>query len=431
MTNKVITGILILLVILSGGLCFYSYTLYTQIGFLNWQLTALQEEQAARIGAMSDEIINLREENIKGFDILRSEIQGERQKTLTRIETLESDTGKNIARIYALEDEIGEKIALIDTIKAEVGEFTTEFSQSVINAREVYQRVMNTTVRISDGERVHGSGFIIDNKAHVVTAQHVVANLPNIYVVLPDGRISLATITGVCQHSDIAVLTLRDELIIKPLPLAESAGIRIGEPVATIGNPFALTETLTTGIVSQKDRFVEIKYDVKTRWVANLIQFDAAVNSGNSGCPLVNSEGEAIGMVIARTEPDKGDGINYAVSSNKIKRVSASLIAQGHFDYPWLGINIANLTPQLVQTRGLQTSNGVLVKSVLTGGPASAASISAGDIILAIDGIAISEVDDLTSYLGENKSPGDVATIKLLRDTTEAELSLKVGRHSP
>ncbi|GAI50687.1 unnamed protein product, partial [marine sediment metagenome] len=120
--------------------------------------------------------------------------------------------------------------------------------------------------------------------------------------------------------------------------------------------------------------------------MANLIQFDAAVNFGNSGCPLLNSEGEVIGMVIARIEPNEGDGIYYAVSSNKLKRVTASLIAQGSFDYPWIGVGIANLTPQMVQTRALETTNGILVGEILAESPASAAGIEVDDIIMAFDG---------------------------------------------
>jgi len=178
-----------------------------------------------------------------------------------------------------------------------------QFPQSLINANEVYQRVRQAIVRVSDGERTVGSGFIID--AHVVTAHHVTENLSTIYIILPDGSISPATITGSCQYSDIAVLTLEDELVIESLVLADSASVKIGEPVVTIGNPFDLTETLTSGIVSQTNRFVDIEFDQQGRWMANLIQFDAAVNSGNSGSPLLNSEGEVIGMVIARVNPTR------------------------------------------------------------------------------------------------------------------------------
>jgi len=163
---------------------------------------------------------------------------------------------------------MGEATSRLDILEDEIGDVAAAFSPSVINANEVYQKVKHAIVKISNGERTIGSGFILDAQAHVVTAHHVTENLPNIYVILSDGRISPATIAGSCQHSDIAVLTLEDELAVDPLALADSATVKIGEPVVTIGNPFDLTETLTSGIVSQINRFVEIETDSETRWVA-------------------------------------------------------------------------------------------------------------------------------------------------------------------
>jgi len=423
MTNKIIIGILVLLVVLSGGLGYHAYTLSQQINFLGEQITVLQTEQATRIDTLGSELTTLKGEILTRFGGLKGEID----KNLTQIDTLEDEIGGNLAKIDTLKDKIDGTLAKIDTLEGEIRD-TTGLSQSVIDANEVYQQVSQATVRISNGERTIGSGFIFDNEVRVLTAQHVVENLSEIYVVLPDGRISTATNTGSCIFSDVAVLTLEDELVVEPPKLADSASVRIGEPVAAIGNPFDLTETLTTGIVSQTDRYAEIEYDLQTRWVANLIQFDAAVNFGNSGCPLVNAEGEVIGMVIARIEPDEGDGIYYAVSSNKIKRVVDSLITQGFFDYPWLGVGIANLTPQMVQTRDLATANGVLVEMVLAESPAEAAGIKVDDIIVAIDGVTIRGVATLTSYLGEHKSPGETAQLTLMRDTTKLELSLETGK---
>ena len=423
MANKVIIGILVFLVVLCSGLGYYSYTLSQQINSLGGQLSVFQIEQAARIDAVSGELTTFRGETLTRISSLIKGLDG----NLTRIGTLENEIDQTLASIGTLEDRTVETTAKIDALEGEI-RGAAEVSHIVIDANKVYQRVSQATVRISNGERTIGSGFILDNEAHVVTAHHVVENLTQIYVVLPDGRISKATNAGSCLYSDIAILTLEDKLAIEPLTLADSASVRLGEPVATIGNPFDLTETLTTGIVSQTNRFAEIDYDLQTRWVANLIQFDAAVNFGNSGCPLLNSEGEVIGMVIARIEPNEGDGIYYAVSSNKVKRVTASLIAQGSFDYPWLGVGIANLTPQMVQTRALETTNGVLVGEILAESPASAAGIEVDDIIMAFDGIPIRNVADLTSYLGEHKSPGEAATITLIRDTVQLELSLEVGQ---
>jgi len=423
MTNKVVIGILIFLVALSGGLGYHAYTLNQQINLLGEQMVVLQTEQATRIDTLSSEFTTLRGEILTRFGDLKGEID----KNLTQIDTLEDEMGENLAQIDTLKDKIDGTSAKVDTLEGEIGD-TTGLSKSVIDANKVYQQVSQATVRISNGERTIGSGFIFDNEGHVLTAQHVVENLSEIYVVLPDGRTSTATNTGSCLFSDVAVLTLDDELTVEPLKLANSASVRIGEPVAVIGSPFDLSETLTTGIVSQTNRYVDIEYDSETRWVSNLIQFDAAVNFGNSGCPLVNAEGEIIGMVIARVEPDEGDGIYYAVSSNKIKRVVDSLITQGSFDYPWLGVGIANLTPEMVQTRSLETASGALVQGVIAKSPAEAAGVEVDDIIVAIDGVAIRDVAALTSYLGEFKSPGETATLTLTRDNKELELSLETGK---
>lgn len=382
MFNKVLIGILVFLVIVNGGVGAYSYSISQQIDTLSEQLASFQEEQETRVAAVSDE-----------FTALRGE-------TLTRIDKLDSD-------ITMMADEL---------------------SQSVINANEVYYIASQATVKVSDGERTIGSGFIFDTETHVVTAEHVVEHLSEIYVVLPDGRISRATVAGSCQYSDIAVLTLEDGLDIKPPTLVDSVTVRIGEPVAVVGYPFNLTQTLTSGIVSQINRSAEIEYDLQTRWIANLIQFDAAVNFGNSGSPLLNSKGEVIGMVIGRVKPEEGDGIYYATSSNKVKRVASSLISQGSFNYPWLGVEVANLTPEMVRIRGLETTHGAVTRRVFTGSPAEVAGIRVDDIIVAIDGVTVSDVSELVSYLGEYRSPDELVLITLIRDSRIQELSLKVGK---
>ena len=418
MTNKVVIGILIFLVVLSGGLCAYSYTLGQQIKALSVQLGVYQKEQSAQIGAVSDRVTTIRREALVRIDTLDGEMA-----------TLEDGIATLAGEIGTLEDEMDGTLIKVGTLEHEMRDIATELPQSVINADRVYQRVRNAVVRVSDGERTIGSGFMIDTAGHVVTAHHVVERLSTIYVVLSDGRSSKATVAGSCEYSDIAVLTLDDKrLVVESPTLADSVMVRIGEPVVTVGSPFELTETLTSGIVSQTGRFAEIRYGLRTRWVANLIQFDAAVNFGNSGGPLLNSKGEVIGMVIARVDPNEGDGIYYAVSSNKVKRVATSLIDQGFFDYPWLGVEIANLTPEIMQDRVLETTNGVLVNRVLPDSPARVSGIKVDDIIVAIDAVAVRDVGDLNSYLGEHKSPDELVSLTLIRNTTKLEVSLRIGK---
>jgi len=414
MANKVIIGILIFLVVLSGGFGAYAYLLNQQVEALRVQLGIFQQEQSSRISAVSDELAALRSQTVTRFNTLEDEIGN----TQTQIGTLRDEISGTTTRIGNLEGEI-----------KEIKDVTTELSQSVLNIDELYQKVKGGTARIGDGEKLVGSGFVFDNKGHVVTAHHVVERLSTVYVTLGDGRSSRATIAGSSEVSDVAVLTIDDEQLFgEPLTLADSAQVRIGESVLAIGNPFNLTETLTSGIISQTNRFVRVTSDVEARWVANLIQYDAAVNPGNSGGPLLNSKGEVIGLVIARVDPERGEGIYYAVSSNKVKRVAADLIEHGSFDYPWVGISVTNITPKVAQERAMETTNGVLVKDILPGSPAEGSEIEVDDVIVAIDSVAIKNIGDLTSYLGEHKSPDDPVSFTVFRHAVKMDVSLKVGK---
>jgi len=380
--NKAIIGILISLLVLTGALCTYSYNLNNEVSALTQQLSTFQKEETARIDALNNEW------------------------TTFRVETQ--------AKIKTLDDELSS--------------VTSQLSKAVIDANGIYQRTRQAIVKISDGQKIIGTGFVLDAKGHIVTPQHVVQDRAQIDVILSDGTLSVATVTGTCMYSDVAVLTSKEALNIEALTLADSSNVRVGEPVIVIGNPLDLPGTITSGIVSQTNRFVEISYDSGTRWVANLIQLDAAVNFGNSGSPLLNSKGEVIGMVIGRVDPNLGDGIYYAVSLNKVKRVADSIITRGSFDYPWLGVEIANLTPETVRARGLKTTNGVLVKGVITNTPAGAAGIKVDDIIMGIRGMAVQGTADLTSYLGEYMSIDEVVTLEIIRDGAKLELSVKLGK---
>ncbi|MFC1911827.1 trypsin-like peptidase domain-containing protein [Chloroflexota bacterium] len=426
MANKVIIGILVFLAILYSGLGYYAYTLNQQVALLRGQLNAFQIEQENRAENLSGELITLREEALASIGRLESSL-GE---SYAQIDTLDKEADESSAKLESLEERTDEILGGIEALEDEIAS-VANFSLPVLDATQVYAKASQATVRIGNGDGgVVGSGFIYDHEVHVVTAYHVIEPLSEIYVILPDGRTSTATTIGSCVYSDVAVLVLDDKLEVEPVTMANSARIQIGEPVAAVGSPFDLEKTITTGIVSQVNRQAEIEYDAQTRWVSNLIQFDAAINYGNSGCPLLNSAGEVIGLVIARIEPGEGDGIYYAVSSNKVQRVVTSLITKGFFDYPWLGIAISNLTPQMVETLFLDTANGVLVKEVQAGGPTTLAGIKVDDIIITIDGFTIRNMADLTSYLGEYLSPGETVTIALIRDGTRIDLPLEVGKRT-
>lgn len=395
MTNKILLTILILLVILTGGGGYYAYKLQQQI-------ITIQKNQTAQIGALTDELAAFRNESTSKTENLEKEL----------------DDAKNQLNIT----------------QSEVGNLNTTTEQllkSAINIPEIYQSASKSVVRINDGDKDVGSGFVFDNQEHIITANHVIVELLEINVIAPNGRVSPALVTGSCQFSDIAVLSVVNELDVEPLILADSSKVLVGDPVLAIGNPLDLPDTLNSGTVSQLNRFVEIDYNSESRSIPNLIQFDAPVNFGNSGCPLLNSAGEVIGLVIARIEPERGDGINHAVSSNKVNRVATSLIERGSFDYPMLGLEITDLTPNLVQEKGLGTINGVPIVNVATQGPAAASGIEVEDIITSIDGEAIRNIADLMSYLGEYKSPDEQATLSVLRDGTQLQFTVTIGSRIP
>ncbi len=421
---------LALLIIISGGLSYYAYTVSRQVEILSDQLAGLSAEQAERIDTLSGEL-NLQKEEV-----------------LNRVGELESGINRNLGKIGGLESEIGgidenrlqlgvmaddiirsqDRARLLEVEIKETAELTKSFSGGVLDANLAFEIVNQATVGISDGTQIIGSGFVYQNEGHVVTAQHVVVNLDEIYLIFPDGQVRAANITGTGVFSDVAVLEFANEIEVTPPVIADSSNLKVGEPVVVIGSPFSLNQTLTSGIVSQTNRFTDIEYDGQTRWVANLIQFDAAVNFGNSGGPLANAAGEIIGLVIARIGPEEGDGVYYAVSANKFRRVADAIIAEGSFDYPWFGVGISDLTPLAARELNLKTINGALVASVMADGPAGAAGVQVDDIILSVDGIPVASVAELVSYLGEMKIPGDQATLGIRRDTTEIELSMEIGK---
>jgi S1-C subfamily serine protease len=197
--------------------------------------------------------------------------------------------------------------------------------------------------------------------------------------------------------------------------------------VVAIGSPFDASGTITAGIVSQLGRYEEVSDETDSRWIANLIQFDAPANFGNSGGPLFDAAGEVIGIIVARVEPELGDGISYAVSANKVRRVADAIIELGEFDYPWLGVIVSDITPLSAELIDRESVYGALVDQVISGGPADQAGARSGDIIVSIDGVTVTEVADLVSYLGEYASPGDSVVLTIIRDDTEVEVTVTLS----
>jgi S1-C subfamily serine protease len=284
-----------------------------------------------------------------------------------------------------------------------------------------------------------GSGFVYDNQGHVITNHHVVADADKADVTFTDGNTYSAKVIGKDPNSDLAVLQITDnfsEEKVVPIPMANSSNVRTAEQVLAIGNPFGLSGTITTGIVSQQGRLLP---NPDTGFsIPNTIQTDAAINPGNSGGPLLNIRGEVIGMntaIFSRT--GAYSGVGFAVPSNTIAKEVPSLIKDGTYVHPWLGISGGKLTPNLAKAAGLPANyKGVVVGSVQAGSPAEKAGIKGltqddnngathiGDIITAIDGHPTSQIDDIINYIESHKNVGGPVKLTINRDGKVTDLTL-------
>jgi S1-C subfamily serine protease len=281
----------------------------------------------------------------------------------------------------------------------------------------------------SESKRL-GSGFVYDAQGLIVTNNHVVDGTDTVDVTFTDGNTYSAKVLGKDAYSDLAVIKITDDFTEKlvPLKLGNSTDLQVGDQVVAIGNPFGLSNTMTTGIVSQLGRL--IPNEDSTFSIPDVIQTDAAINPGNSGGPLLDMEGEVIGVNSAiQSNTGSFSGIGFAISSSAVQHIVPALIKDGKYDHPWLGIAGTSLTPDLVGKLGLpKNSKGVLITDVTAGGPAQKAGIMgtvfdrftgdirrAGDIVTAIDGHEVKRIEDIITYLEQHARPGDAVTLDLNR----------------
>ena len=277
-----------------------------------------------------------------------------------------------------------------------------------------------------------GSGFLWDERGHVVTNFHVVRGASAARVTLADQSQWEAKLVGVFPDRDLAVLRIgapREKL--KPVALGSSRDLQVGQKVYAIGNPFGLDQTLTTGIISALNREIEAANDRKIRGV---IQTDAAINPGNSGGPLLDSAGRLIGVNTAIYSPSGASaGIGFAIPVDEVSRVVPRLIRDGKFTRPALGIQ----TGSEQFAAALRLPKGVAVLGVVPGSPAAAAKIQpfhrgrrgeivAGDILTAIDGRPVASLDDVLEVL-EARQPGDTVAVTLLRAGKTVELRIRLA----
>ena len=271
------------------------------------------------------------------------------------------------------------------------------------------------------GRQSLGSGVIASADGYIVTNGHVVADADEIVVRLSDHSEHKAKVVGVDARTDVALLKI-EAANLPALPFGDSDKLEVGEPVMAIGNPFGLEQTVTTGIVSAKERFIGSgPYD-------DFIQTDASINPGNSGGPLVDTRGTLIGINTAIFSQTGGSvGIGFAIPVNLAKDVLGQLKDRGEVVRGYLGVSVMPVTPEARQAAKLESSRGALVAETVPGSPAASAGIKPGDIIVAFQGETIGNPHDLTRRVA-GTLPGTKVALRVARNGRETPVAVTLGR---
>jgi 2-alkenal reductase len=339
---------------------------------------------------------------------------------------------------------------------AQVLEYTQGEDALVNIYKNVNPGVVTILVYTSDGGVGQGSGFVYDLDGHILTNYHVIENATDIEITFPEGTRTRGEVIGTDMDSDIAVIKVEvPQEVLHPLILGSSIDLEVGQFVIAIGNPYGFSGTMTTGIVSALGRVLDSMRSADNGSVyaaGDTIQTDAAINPGNSGGPLLNLNGEVIGInraiydeTSSAYESASYTGIGFAIPVDIVKKVVPSLIANGSYDYPYLGISsIDGLTMDEIEAMGFDPNvPGVYVLEVTSGGPAAKAGIRAGtrttkynglyaggDMIVALDGVSVKDYNQLLSYLFMYKQPGDSLTVTILRNGTQKSVEVTLGSRS-
>jgi S1-C subfamily serine protease len=293
-----------------------------------------------------------------------------------------------------------------------------------------------------------GSGFVVDTEGHIVTNNHVVADTTELRVTFFDGTTVPASVVGIDPDSDLAVIKVDVPAeSLRPIVWGDSDQLHVGQRAIAIGNPFGYENTLTSGIISGLSRSlpaVTSKYRIP-----DIIQTDAAINPGNSGGPLLNSQGEVVGInsAIVPNFSQSGErsflGVGFAIPSNLAQRVVPALIAEGVFDHPWIGFEGMDVIPEIASAMNLPEAKGALVTRTIPGSPADKAGLRGGDqeiqvlgqpltvggdVIIAIDGEGIRHFDDILSYLNRRTEVGQGVQLTIIRDGVIQTVTVTLGK---
>lgn len=291
--------------------------------------------------------------------------------------------------------------------------------------------------------QVQGSGFVYNFAGQnvIVTNSHVIADATNISVTFANGNAYSATVLGSDPYAELAVLSAdapEEELV--PLEISSSSSLQVGDPVIVVGTPYGLAGSMSTGYVSALGR--TLTAETTGRYViANVIQTTAALNPGNSGGPVLNYNGQVIGIATAIVE--NSEGLGFAIPSNTILKEIEALVNDGYYnDHPWLGASGVDMSYEIAQEMEVDVTYGWLIAEVINGGPSDQAGLQegteqeiiadeliliGGDIIIAIDGTRITGIDSMSAYLEEHTIPGTVVELTVVRDNQTISIDLEIG----
>ena len=329
-----------------------------------------------------------------------------------------------------------------------VGDITSIQASSGFSLIEIFEKteesVVQVNVRANDGTSKPGnmgSGFVYSDKGYIITNNHVVDDAGKVTVTFLDGESYTAKIIGTDPDLDLAVLKVEvGATYLQPIPIGDSSQLKVGEQITAIGNPFGLSGSMTSGIISQIGRLLPQDSGYS---IPDVIQTDAAINPGNSGGPLLNMNGEVVGINTAiQSATGEFTGVGFAVPSNTVKKVVPILIEEGVFHHPWMGISGSDVDPDLAKVRELNSSKGFLIATVVEGSPAEDAGLQGitvtkeidgreyaldGDIIVKIDDKVVRKISDILIHLQREKSIGDEMVMTVNRDGTLIEVILVLG----
>ena len=309
-------------------------------------------------------------------------------------------------------------------------------SKSNLSLVELFEKSEEGVVKIQvdrNGQNTGsvGSGFVYDNLGHIITNAHVVDGATKATVTFLDGSQYDAEIIGTDKFTDIAVIKVNEKpRLLHPLQIGDSSQLHVGEQVAAIGNPFGLSGSMTSGIVSQMGRLLPSQDSGFS--IPDVIQTDAAINPGNSGGPLLNLRGEVVGINTAiQSMSGEFSGIGFAIPSNTAIKIVPSLIEDGEYYHPWIGISGRDIDPELARVLELKDAKGFLIITVVDGSPADKAGLKGmtatqvidgkeypadGDIIISVDDKEVRKISDILIHLQREKSVGDTMVLGVLRD---------------